>query len=179
MFRSVHVDFYMKANNSRYSWRHKLLLLSVTFGANGPSCIKIPVLQLYYNYHKREIRRQWCNTIPVSFICLSARLSGQIEKQLLHTKQCFFKQVDKAGKPLAYQIRTEAASRLIPRIRLASDDTTSNSTAINNAFVDYYSKLYSSETSLFDWDGPNPLDLLMYPQIDPVVATELGAPVMI
>lgn len=29
--------------------------------------------------------------------------SGQIEKQLLHTKQCFFEQGDKAGKLLAYQ----------------------------------------------------------------------------
>uniref|UniRef100_A0A674NZ79 Reverse transcriptase domain-containing protein n=1 Tax=Takifugu rubripes TaxID=31033 RepID=A0A674NZ79_TAKRU len=43
--------------------------------------------------------------------------SGRIEKQLLHTKQRFFEQGDKAGKLLAYQARTEAASRLIPRIR--------------------------------------------------------------
>ena len=105
--------------------------------------------------------------------------SGQIEKQLLHTKQRSFEQGDKAGK-LAYLLaQTEAASRLIPGIRLVPDDTTSNPTTINNAFVDYYSKLYSSETSLCDWDGPNPLDLLMYPQIDPVVANELGAPITI
>ncbi len=82
--------------------------------------------------------------------------SSQIEKQLLHTKR-FFEQGDKAGKLLAYQARTEAASRPIPRIRLASDDTTSNPIAINSAFVDYYSKLYSSETSPCDWDGPIPL----------------------
>uniref|UniRef100_A0A674MN32 Endonuclease/exonuclease/phosphatase domain-containing protein n=1 Tax=Takifugu rubripes TaxID=31033 RepID=A0A674MN32_TAKRU len=33
--------------------------------------------------------------------------SGRIEKQLLHTKQRFFEQGDKAGKLLAYQARTE------------------------------------------------------------------------
>ena len=55
---------------------------------------------------------------------------GQIEKQLLHTKQRFFEQGDKAGKLLAYKAQTESASRLIPRIRLAPDDTTSNPATI-------------------------------------------------
>jgi len=91
----------------------------------------------------------------------------------------FFEQGDKASKLLAYQAQTEAASRLIPRIKLASDDTTSNPTAINDAFVDFYSKLYSSETAPCHLDGPNPLNLLTYPQIDPTVATELGAPITI
>lgn len=84
---------------------------------------------------------------------------------------------DKAGKLLAYRARAEAASRLIPRIRLDSDEVTSDPAAINNAFTDYYSDLYSSEISPLDWEGPNPLDLLTYPQIDLTVAANLGAPI--
>lgn len=64
-------------------------------------------------------------------------------------------------------------------IRLTSDDITSDPIAINNEFVDYYSKLYSSETSSCFWDGPNPLDLLTYPKITPAVASNLGAPITI
>lgn len=63
-------------------------------------------------------------------------------------------------------------------IRLASDDITSDPVAINNAFVDYHSKLCSSETSCV-WDGPNPLDSLTYPKITPAVASDLGVPITV
>lgn len=89
--------------------------------------------------------------------------SGGTERQLLHTKQCFvlfFRDGEKAGKLLAYQAWAEVASRLIPRIKLDSGDITSDPTTIKNTSSDYYSRMYSSETYLLDWEGPNPFDLL-------------------
>lgn len=70
----------------------------------------------------------------------------------------FFRYGEKAGKLLAYQAWAEA-SRLILRIKLDSGDITSDPTTIKKTFSDYYSGLYSSETYLLDWEGPNPFDL--------------------
>lgn len=50
---------------------------------------------------------------------------------------------------------------------------------ISDIFSNYYSKLYSSELSPHDWDSPNPLDLLAFPQVDEVASGDMGAPITI
>ena len=103
--------------------------------------------------------------------------TGKVEKLLLQTKQRFFEHGDKAGKLLAYQARAAAASRLIPRIQAQTGDVTTDPLGISNIFSDFYSKLYSSELSPHDWDNPNPLDFLVFPQAED--STGLGAPITI
>lgn len=83
------------------------------------------------------------------------------------------------GKLLAYQARVTCASRLIPRIRSPTGDTITDPVEISNIFSDYYTKLHSSESSLHDWEGHNPLDSLTYPQVSETGSTDLGSPVTI
>lgn len=92
--------------------------------------------------------------------------TGKVERQFLQTKQRFFEQGDKAGKLLAYQARVASASRRIPRIKSPTGDITTDPTEISDIFSNYYSKLYSSEFSPHDWDSPNPLNRLAYPQVN-------------
>lgn len=67
------------------------------------------------------------------------------------------------GNLLGYQARAAVASRLIPKITKPSGTITTDSTKICNSFLNYYSNLYKSETDPLTWEGPNPLELLTYP----------------
>lgn len=68
---------------------------------------------------------------------------------------------------------------LTVKVELFINNVLHHPTVINDTFVDYYSELYTSESAPDDWDGPNPLDLLTYPQTDPAVAADRGAPVTV
>ncbi len=100
-----------------------------------------------------------------------------IERQLRQSKQSFFEQGDKAGRLLAQQDRATSASRLIPQIKLSDGSLTSDPIVINKTFSDFYTTLYISECAPISTTTPNPLDQLMYPQIDMNVASELGRPI--
>ena len=99
-----------------------------------------------------------------------------VERQLLQTRQRYFEQGDKAGKLLAYQARVAAASRLVPRIKSSAGEIVTDPTNISNVFSDFYSSLYTSESNVLDWEGPNPLDPLTYPKMEEAAANSLGAP---
>lgn len=99
-----------------------------------------------------------------------------VERQLLQTRQRYFEQGDKAGKLLAYQVRAAAASRFVPRVKSPTGETVTDLTNISNVFSDFYSNLYTSESNALDWEGPNPLDSLTYPQMEEETANSLGAP---
>ena len=71
------------------------------------------------------------------------------------------------------------ASRLIPRVKSPTGDITTDPAEISNIFSAYYSELYTSESSPQDWDSPNPLDTLAYPQVDGRGSGDLGAPLTI
>lgn len=81
------------------------------------------------------------------------------------------------GNLLGYQARAAVASRLIPKITKPSGTITTDSTKICNSFLNYYSNLYKSETDPLTWEGPNPLELLTYPQVDGTLFPSLGAPI--
>uniref|UniRef100_H3B126 Endonuclease/exonuclease/phosphatase domain-containing protein n=1 Tax=Latimeria chalumnae TaxID=7897 RepID=H3B126_LATCH len=66
------------------------------------------------------------------------------EKALLRIRSRFYAQGDKVGKLLAWQLRHEEADRLIPSIRLPDGNTPFAPEAINGAFQNYYSALYST-----------------------------------
>lgn len=72
--------------------------------------------------------------------------------------------------------RVAGASRLIPRVKSPTGDITTDPAEISNIFSDYYSELYTSESSPQDWDSPNPLETLAYPQVDGRCSGDLGAP---
>lgn len=102
--------------------------------------------------------------------------SSKVEKQLLHTRQHFFEQGDKAGKLLAYQTCTASTSRLIPRIKSSTGKIKTDPIEICNVFSDFYSLLYSSKSSSQNWDGCTPLDGLTFPKIKLESSNDLGAP---
>lgn len=106
-------------------------------------------------------------------------LTSVVERQLLQTRQRYFEHGDRAGKLLAYQVRAAAASRLVPRIKLSSEEIVTDPTNISNVFSDFYSGLYASESNALDREGPNPLDSLTYPQVGEDAATSLGAPLTV
>ena len=103
--------------------------------------------------------------------------TSKVETQLLKTKQRYFEMGDKAGKLLAHQARTAALSRLIPRIKLPSGSTVTDPKLINDAFLNFYSDLYTSEYSPEIWKNHNPLEDLSYPKVDGNLADKLGAPI--
>nr|XP_014348735.1 PREDICTED: uncharacterized protein LOC102351696 [Latimeria chalumnae] len=75
------------------------------------------------------------------------------EKALLRIRSRFYARGDKAGKLLAWQLRREEADRLIPSIRLPDGNTSFTPEAINGAFQNYYSALYSTQYDERNMEG--------------------------
>ena len=105
--------------------------------------------------------------------------TGKVERQLLQSRQRYFEQGDKAGKLLAYQAKVANASRLIPRIQMPDGEIVTDPAKISKTFSDYYTNLYASETCTQDWEEPNPLDNLEYPQVGENLINGLGAPLTV
>lgn len=99
------------------------------------------------------------------------------QKQLFVTKQRFFEMGDKAGRLLAHQARAAALSRLIPKIKSATGEVTSDPMEISRTFQEFYSELYSSQCPSSVWDGVNPLDEITFPQLDEGLSGALGGPI--
>ncbi|KAG7503513.1 LINE-1 reverse transcriptase [Solea senegalensis] len=100
-----------------------------------------------------------------------------ISCQHLRLKQNFFEMGDKAGKLLAHQARTAALSRLIPRIKLSSGTVVTDPKLLNDAFLNFYSDLYTSEYSPEVWKSHNPLEMFSYPKVDSSLSDKLGTPI--
>lgn len=90
----------------------------------------------------------------------------KVETKLLNTRQSYFELRDKAGTLLAYQARTAALSRLIGRIKLPSGAVATDPKLINDAFLNFYSDLYTSEYSPEIWKSHHPLGMLTFPKVD-------------
>ena len=103
--------------------------------------------------------------------------TSKTQKQLFLAKQRFFETGDKAGRLLAHQARAATLSRLIPKIKSASGEVTSDPIKINNIFCSFYSNLYSSQCPSEVWDGDNPLDGIVFPKVNEDLGRELGNPV--
>uniref|UniRef100_H3AQ15 exodeoxyribonuclease III n=1 Tax=Latimeria chalumnae TaxID=7897 RepID=H3AQ15_LATCH len=71
--------------------------------------------------------------------------SSRAERSLLRIRSKFYARGDRADKLLAWQIRREEADCLIPSIRLPDDTISFAPEAINGAFQNYYSTLYSTQ----------------------------------
>lgn len=63
---------------------------------------------------------------------------------------------DKAGKLLAYRARAAMLSRHFPRIRSTSGVIVTDHKLINDAFLDFYSNLYTSDYLPKIWNGQLP-----------------------
>lgn len=99
---------------------------------------------------------------------------SKTQKQLFLAQQRFVETGDKAGKLLAHQAHAALLSRLIPKIKSASGEVTSDPIEINNIFCSFYSNIYSSQCSLDVWDGNNIPDEIVFPKINKDLCKELG-----
>lgn len=77
---------------------------------------------------------------------------------------------------LAYKARVASASRLIPIVKSPSYEIHTDPLEACNVFANFYSLLYTSESSPQDWDGHKPLDALILPQVSADNSNDLGAP---
>lgn len=100
--------------------------------------------------------------------------TSKIQKQLFITKQRFFETGDKAGRLLAHQACAATLSRLIPTIKSASGEVTSDHAKICDIFHSFYSNLYSSQTPSDVWVGDNPLDNIVFPKLNEDLGKDLG-----
>lgn len=96
--------------------------------------------------------------------------------QLLKTKQRFFESGDKAGKLLAYQARVEATAKLIPGVKSTSGHILSKPEEINQAFVNFYSDLY---TTSLPPAAHEMLQCIPFPQLDEELGRGLGGPITV
>ena len=72
----------------------------------------------------------------------------QAERLILKSRSRFYEEGDKPSKLLASQLRQKAASRIISQIMLPDGSSTEDHQTINNCFKEFYSKLYSSGSTL-------------------------------
>ena len=89
------------------------------------------------------------------------------ERLLLKSRGNLYEHGDKAGRLLAHQLKSRSASQSIPQIRESSGTLTTDPKSINNAFMAFYSQLYTSEapeddSSLLDFFSKQTI-----PQISP------------
>ena len=68
------------------------------------------------------------------------------EKLILRSKQRYYELGERSHKILAWQLRTEQASKIINAIRTDSNKITYKPLEINETFKNFYSKLYQSES---------------------------------
>ena len=82
------------------------------------------------------------------------------------------------AKLLAQQAGTRSLASWISEIRTPSGTSTAPD-EINSQFKSFYSELYSSESSPLQWEGPDPLGHICFPQVDPSFSEVLAAPITV
>lgn len=88
------------------------------------------------------------------------------EKHQLWLKGHYYEHGDKAGRLLAYQLKCQSASRLIPQIRTISQSLTIDPIEINDTFRDFYFNLYTSSAPHDKASMMTFLDNINFPQVD-------------
>lgn len=99
--------------------------------------------------------------------------SNEAEHLLLHSRSRCNEHGDKPGRLLAYQLRRQAASRLIPRNKDGVGTLQEDPAVINSVFSSFYESLYNSEVSPDQADMHTFLDELQFPSINPELVDQL------
>ena len=94
---------------------------------------------------------------------------------LLKLKQTIFDQGEKCGRVLAWRIKQLQTERAITVLKNDLGETISDPIEINEAFRDFYGRLYSSETTQEHLEQSSFLDNILIPQITEQQSVGLGA----
>uniref|UniRef100_A0A8C5D9N9 Reverse transcriptase domain-containing protein n=1 Tax=Gouania willdenowi TaxID=441366 RepID=A0A8C5D9N9_GOUWI len=100
--------------------------------------------------------------------------TNEAERLLLHSRCKYYEHGDKSGRLLAHQLRRQAASRLIPRIKNDSGALVEDPALINSVFSSFYESLYSSEFS-DSTDMHAFLDDLTFPTVNSEALNQLNS----
>lgn len=73
--------------------------------------------------------------------------TNEIEGLLRRTRSVFYESGEKSGKVLANQLRGLRAKQIISGLRLDNGEVTTDQSTINDKFRDFYSTLYTSNSS--------------------------------
>lgn len=84
-----------------------------------------------------------------------------------------------AGRLLAHQLKSKAASQLIPQICNSNNDLIVNPIEINNTFKNYFSNLYTSESPESNSEIFEFLNNIDIPVLNSVQKTNLDQPIQI
>ena len=101
--------------------------------------------------------------------------ASKASANLLKLKQSIFDQGEKAGKVLAWRIKKLQTERSITILKNSLGETVADPIEINEAFREYYDRLYSSEVSQGHSQQEVFLDNLNLPKIAEEDNVELGA----
>lgn len=101
--------------------------------------------------------------------------TNEAERLLLHSRSKYYEHGNKAGRLLAHQLRRQAASRLIPRIKDGSGVLQEDPVAINSVFSSFYEALYKSEFSSDPAGMHAFLDELQFPSLNPESVNQLDS----
>lgn len=101
--------------------------------------------------------------------------TNEAERQLLHSRSRCYEHGDKSGRLLAHQLRRQAASRLIPRIKDSSGALQEDPDIVNSVFSSFYESLYKSELSSAPAYMHRFLDELQFPSINPESVNQLDS----
>merc|ERR1711895_250856 len=127
--------------------------------------------------------------LPLSPTLHTARLKLQTEFNLITTNKAefllrrtrctYYEHGDRASRLLAFQLKHQAASRLITQIRASPDTLATTPSEINDAFTSYYTNLYRSEAPPDDTVMNEFLDSVDFPSIGDAAKRALDAPVSV
>lgn len=96
---------------------------------------------------------------------------------LIRLKQTYYDQGEKAGKLLAWRLKTEQNARTITEIVTANGDKTSDPQIINTLFESYYTQLYSSECLVTNGSFQDFFDQLTLPSLSEDAKADLDSPI--
>ena len=96
---------------------------------------------------------------------------------LIRLKQTYYDQGEKAGKLLAWRLKTQQNERIITEIVTANGDKTSDPQKINTLFETYYTQLYSSECLVTNESYQDFFDQLTLPSLSEEAKADLDSPI--
>lgn len=130
---------YIRGSTISYSsWKKKQYRAQILSLEN-----EIKTLENEHSHSKTQATLDKLTAKRAEYDVLTTR---EVENAMARLKQRYYEQGDKSGKLLAWQIRREEAARYISAIKLpGEDDVVRNPLHINQAFVEFYKNLYTSQ----------------------------------
>lgn len=102
--------------------------------------------------------------------------TNEAERLLLYSRSRYYEYGDKSGRLLAHQLRRQAATRLIPRIKNELGELVEDPSLVNSVFSSFYKSLYSSELPSDLSDMHTFLQSLEFPEVDQHITDQLDSP---